>query len=244
MIFQYHGCPWHGCRNCFLQNRDRILGKGDKTLEERFKATTERTAEQREASYKVIEAWECKVGWIKGIAEPKEETKSYPHVCFYDLETYCDNKKRKQVTQMLTIENEHVPISVSIGDTMNREPTHICERDPAELVRRFVEELERRGKVIRDRVRAEFVPEDVNLLPRKQREQINEWCSQVPVLGLNSGSYDLNVIKKYFMENLTETANKITVAKNGNKIMFMHTQSFVSWTLSTIWRQGRTTTNG
>jgi len=70
---------------------------------------------------------------------------------------------------MLTIENEHVPISVSIGDTMNREPTHICERDLAELVRRFVEELERRGKVIRDRVRAEFVPEDVNFLPKKQR---------------------------------------------------------------------------
>jgi len=130
------------------------------------------------------------------------------------------------VTPMLTIENEHVPISVSIGDTLEREPTHICERDPAELVRKFVEELERRGKAVRDRVRSEFVPGDVNLLPKKQREQINEWCNQVPVLGFNSGSYDLNVIKKYFVENMTETANKITVAKKGNKIMFMHTHSF------------------
>jgi len=84
---------------------------------------------------------------------------------------------------MLTIENEHVPISVSIGDTMKREPTHICERDPAELVRKFVEELQRRGKAIRDRVRSEFVPEDVNLLPKKQREQMNEWCNQVTGTG-------------------------------------------------------------
>jgi len=115
----------------------------------------------------VIEAWECEVEWIKGIDDPKEETKSFPHVCFYDFETYGDDKKRKQVTPMLKIENEHVPFSVSIGDTLEREPTHICERDPAELVRRFVDELKRRGKAIRDRVRSEFVPEDVNLLPKK-----------------------------------------------------------------------------
>ena len=70
------------------------------------------------------------------------------------------------------------------------------------------------------------MPEDVNLLPKKQREQINEWCNQVPVLGFNSGRYDLNVIEKYLVENITEMANKITVAKNGNKIMFMHTHSF------------------
>jgi len=31
-VFQYHGCPWHGCRKCFPQARERIIGKGDKTL--------------------------------------------------------------------------------------------------------------------------------------------------------------------------------------------------------------------
>jgi len=209
-IFQYHGCPWHGCRRCFPQEHDKIIGKGDKTLEERFKATTEHTATLRKAGYQVIEAWECEVGWIKGIVHPKEETKSYPHACFYDFETYGDDKKRKE-------ENEHVPISVSIGDTLEREPTHICERDPAVLVRKFVEELERRGKTIRAQVQVESVPEDVHLLSKKQREKIYEWCNQVPVLGFNSGRYDLNVIKKHFVENLAETANKITVAKMGTK---------------------------
>ena len=91
---------------------------------------------------------------------------------FYDFEAYCDNDQRKEPTPTLTIENAHVPISVSVGDTL--EPTHICERGPAELVRKFMEELERRGKNIRDQVRAEFVPEDVHLLPKAQREKINE----------------------------------------------------------------------
>ena len=29
---------------------------------------------------------------------------------------------------MLTIENAHAPILVSVGDTLDREPTHICEK--------------------------------------------------------------------------------------------------------------------
>jgi len=72
---------------------------------------------------------------------------------------------------VLTIENAHIPISVSIGDTLERKPTHICERDPAELVRKFMKELERCGKNIQDQVRTEFVPEDVHLLPKEWREK-------------------------------------------------------------------------
>ena len=131
-----------------------------------------RTALLRKAGYRVIEAWACEVGRIDDVDLPKVETKSYPRMIFYDFEAYCDNDQRKEPTPTLTIENAHVPISVSVGDTL--EPTHICERGPAELVRKFMEELERRGKNIRDQVRAEFVPEDVHLLPKAQREKINE----------------------------------------------------------------------
>ena len=94
--------------------------------------------------------------------------KSFPHAIFYDFEAYGDNNQRKEPTCTLTIENAHVPISVSVGDTLEREPTHICERDPAELVHKFMEELERPGKNIRAQVRAKFVPEDVNLLHKAQ----------------------------------------------------------------------------
>ena len=145
---------------------------------------------------------------------------------FVRFEAYGDKNKRKDPTDNLTIENEHVPISVSIGDTLEREPTHICEKDPAELIRKFMEELERRGKNIRTKVRDEFMPADVNLLPKDQRKKIEEWCDQVPVTGFNSGTYDLNLIKNYFAERLTGTTNKVRVAKNGNKIMFLLTSGF------------------
>ena len=104
-----------------------------------------------------------------------------------------------------------------------KEPTHICERNPVELVRKFLKELERCEKSIQDRVRAEFVPEDMHLLTKDQQQKINEWCNQVPVVGFNSGSYDLNVIKNHFVSTLAEVNKKVKVAKKGNKTMFLLT---------------------
>ena len=42
---------------------------------------------------------------------------------------------------MLTFDSVHVHISVSVGDTLEREPAHICKKDPTELIRKFMEEL-------------------------------------------------------------------------------------------------------
>ena len=224
-VFQYHGCHWHGCRKCFPHDRNRIITHHNQTREDRFKATVERTQKLRAAGYHVIEVWSCEVGEIN-IKLPKTQIQSYPHFILFDFEARGDKNQRKEPTSMLTIENIHVPISVSIGDTLEREPTHICERDPAELVRKFMKELERRGKNIQDQVRAAFIPEVMNMLTKVQRLKIEEWCNQVPVLGFNSGRYDLNLIREHFAERLSDTTGKVRVAKNGNKIMFILSKNF------------------
>jgi len=144
----------------------------------------------------------------------------------YDFEAYGDKNQRKEPTGMLTIVNAHIPISVSVGDTLDREPTHICEKNPAELAHKFLEELEWRGENIRTKVRAAWAPDDVKMLPEAQRINIEEWCDQVPVLGFNSGRYDLNLNREHFAERLSDTTGKVRVAKNGNKIMFLLTQKF------------------
>ena len=92
-----------------------------------------------------------------------------------------------------------------------------------DLVRKFLKELERREENIQDQVRAEFVPEDMHLLTKDQQQKINEWCNQVPVVGFNSGSYDLNLIKNHFASTLAEVSKKVKVAKKGNKTMFLLT---------------------
>lgn len=89
-----------------------------------------------------------------------------------------------------------------------------------------MEELERHVENIRVQVSAEFVPEDVHLLPKALRENIYEWCNQVSVLGLNSGFYDLNVIEKYFVDRLTEITPKPKVGAKGKKKIFVLTPGF------------------
>ena len=61
------------------------------------------------------------------------------------------------------------------------------------------------------------MPADIALLQKDQRKKIEEWCDQVPTLGFNSGSYDLNLIGNYFAEQLAGTTNKVRVAKMGRK---------------------------
>ena len=56
---------------------------------------------------------------------PKKQTKIFPRAIFYDFESYGDKNYRKERTEMFTIENAQVGISVSVGDTFNNEPTHI-----------------------------------------------------------------------------------------------------------------------
>ena len=223
-VYQYRGCLWHGCRKCYPNDRDKIIANNDQTREDRFKETLKRTKALRAAGYHVIEARACEVGEID-VEPPRPQTRSYPHAILYDLEAYGDKNQRKEPTGMLTIENAHVPISASVGDTLG-EPTHICEKDLVELVRKFIEELERRGKNIRTKVRAACLPDDVKMLPKAQRLKIEEWCDQVPVLGFNSGRYDLNLIREHFAERLSDTTGKVRVAKNGNNIMFILTNGF------------------
>ena len=146
-VFQFHGCWWHGCPRCFA-NRGRKIRHG-KTRDELYAATIARTEALRKAGYRVIEKWECQ---YEKTNEPclKKQTKSYPHAIFYDFESLHDTTQRKEPTADLTYEAAHVPISVSIGDTLEREPTHICDPDPKQLINRFMEELERRGGNIRE----------------------------------------------------------------------------------------------
>ena len=227
LVLQYHGCRWHGCPKCY-PDRDQIIEHGDKTAEDLYQATKRRTAHLRKAGYKVVECWACQ--WLvpggadkHGEEPPKAKTKSYPQAILYDFESYGDRNQRKEPTGNLTIESAHIPVSVSIGDTLEREPTHICEKNPKVLVQKFMKELGRREKNIRAKVREEFMPADANLLPKDQKKKLEEWCDQVPTLGFNSGSYDLNLIKNHFAEQLAGTTNKVRVAKNGSKIMFLLT---------------------
>jgi len=144
----------------------------------------------------------------------------------YDYEAYLDKPKSYRATKDLTYENLHVQISVSVGDTLNQLPTHLCERDPTLLIEKFTKELQRRAADLRVYVETQYLPKDIDLLPKKQQQKIQDWCAQLPVIGFNSGKYDLNLIKQYFVEKLADTCTKVKVATQGSKTMFIITPEF------------------
>ena len=84
-----------------------------------------RRTKLRELGFRVIKKWECKAKktWDP---IPKKQTRTYNHTIFYDFKSYHDKTKKNEVTASvasLTYENTHVPISVSIGNTMERPPS-------------------------------------------------------------------------------------------------------------------------
>ena len=126
---------------------------------------------------------------------------------------------------MTFYESEHVPISVSLADTLNPEPEYIVSRDPAELIRLFHQSLERRHTAIVAAVVEKFSFTELEGISKKQEAEIVKWFNQVPVLGFNSGHYDLKLIRQHFIPLLAQDPGAFAAEKNG-RIMFINTPKF------------------
>ena len=240
-VFQFHGCLWHGCEKCYPEDRQGLVlqktrqGKVIPRLDDQkkpmnrktaYELTLQRTQSLRKEGYRVVEKWEHEkpTPWANTHC-PKVETETYPHAIVYDFESYQGTSKAVRPTSDLFYESKHVPISVSLADTLNPEPEYIVSRDPAELIRLFHQSLERRHEAIVADVVKEFSFSDTEGIPEKQGDEIVKWFRQVPVLGFNSGHYDLKLIRQHFIPLLAQDPGTFAAEKNG-RIMFINTPKF------------------
>ena len=231
-VFQYHGCFWHGCRECFPrpEQRNEVISTDRKgnaiTREEAFQRTLNRSYSIRFCGYNLVEKWEHERprSWRNDRIPPKRN-ETYPHAIVYDFEAYQDKTKASNPTCDLSYESEHVPVSVSIADVLDPEPEYICSKNPEELISRFYQSLVRRSAAIREDVTQKYMPPDLEGLPKNQRNLINQWCEQVPVIGFNSGRYDLHLIRKYFVSHLGQK-NEVFAGEKQGQIMYINTPHF------------------
>ena len=240
-IFQFHGCFWHGCNQCypderkgFVQQKTKqgnVITKRDSQgqpmrRKDAYGLTLQRTQFLRDSGYTVVEKWEHEepTPWAatRGL---EKQTETYPYAIVYDFESYQDTSKAERPTRDLLYESEHVPISVSIADTLHPEPEYIVSRDPAELIHRFYQSLERRYEAIRADVVDKFGLTDIDGISESQGKEILKWINQVPVVGFNSGHYDLKLIRQYFVPLMTQDSDVFAAEKNG-RIMFINTPKF------------------
>ena len=215
-IFQYYGCKWHGCP-CRKERNSLDEKRYSKTiyLEEKMK----------EQGFKLISVWECERPELKNMILEKE-FRPYPYFIVYDFEAL-HKKMDESQTEELTITSRHVPVSVAINDNLTNKPVFIVDQDPGNLINSFIEDLKERQRKIAETVECLYPqPESDDDGGEKKENPIwGNWVNQVPVFGFNSGRYDLNMIKEYFVKNLSIISD-VDVAKKENSYMFLSTPNF------------------
>lgn len=168
------------CVHC--RARFKRCAQGEMVIDcsaERVKASQD-TRALRRAGYTVIDMWSHN-DVKRSVSHPQPFTRSYPHAILYDFDAYGDKNQRKEPTPMLAFENTHVPISVSTGDTLEREPTHIFEKDLANSWKGW------KGGGEKSRKRESGVHARRHQPASKaQHLKIEEWCDQVPVFRFSS----------------------------------------------------------
>ena len=225
-IFQYHGCKWHGCP-CKKSGSSEQSSKERNSLdEERYAKTIELEKKMREQGFKLISVWECEKPKLKKM-ELEKEFRPYPYFIVYDFEAL--HKKMDEIqTEELVITSRHVPVSVAINDNLTNEPVFIVDQDPGNLINSFMGELHDRQRIIAEATESLYPqPEsDDDGGEEKKEDHIwRGWVNQVPVFGFNSGRYDINMIKEYFVKNLAIISD-VNVAKKENSYMFLSTSNF------------------
>ena len=216
-VYEYHGCKWHGC-----------LCRSDRTNvdKNRYVATKDKEKVIKELDYNLVTAWECEKP-PKAKCYFRKEFRPYPHYIVFDFEALLQALNQQQTKDLLYV-SKHVPVSVAIHDSLSKSPTFIEHKDPKILVGLFVEELDRRRVLIVEEVNRLYPrPDDFDMLSKMDQKAWNEWVDQVAVIGFNSGKYDINMIKRYFVERIAENVDeKIKVAKKDNNYMFLTTSKF------------------
>ena len=251
---KWYGCPCQKSgssgrrlsgRSEALSSKERNSIEEERSAEERYAKTIELEKKMKEQRLKIVSVWECEKPELKKKRFCKK-FKPYPYFIVYDFEAIC-KKIHEPQTDELTITAKHIPVSVAINDNLTKKPSFIMDEDPNKLTERFVDELLKRASEIEETVwlsnpvlgvykkfnqddKGEqyggyLIKEERVRLPKETAKSYVNWVKQVPVFGFNSGRYDINMIKEYFVRDLAMISD-VNVAKKENSYMFLSTPNF------------------
>ena len=169
----------------------------------------------------------------------------FPYRATFDFECYFSDERLPVNSDKLQWSARHVPLSVSVASNVpGYEPAqcYVTDGDSDKLVADMMdhltaisdaayesllplyadvlEELKTRKEAWDEEEEEEDGKKTVN--PCKTLEkQLQTWLRQLPVIGFNSGKYDLNVVKKFFVPLLIH--NNAAVIKRQNTFMCFST---------------------
>ena len=173
----------------------------------------------------------------------------YPYRATFDFECFFDRHNLPADTDHVQWVARHVPLSVSVASNVPGHEPALCfvtDGDADKLVGCMItrlntisdaayesllplyadvlEELKTRKEAWDEEEEEEDGKKTVN--PCKTLEkQLQTWLRQLPVIGFNSGHYDLNVVKKFFIPYMLKGNDKTRfVIKRQNTFMCLSTK--------------------
>ena len=150
----------------------------------------------------------------------------YLHFIVHDFEAILA-QLNEHPTDDLTYLLRHIPISVAVHDTLSKEHAHLVDKKSGCLIKQSIEVLaEKQEAIVADVLKQHPYPSDFQMLPNEVQKQWRQWVNQVPVIGFNSGKYDLNTVKSYFVKKICYNKEDVFAAKKENDYMFLTTSKF------------------
>ena len=145
---------------------------------------------------------ECEEPIFKKVSSEKEFT-PYPHFIVYDFEATLASLN-EHPTDDLAYLSKHITISVVIHDILSKEPVYLVDENPERLIERFIEVLtEKQKAIVVDVLKQHPNPSDFQMRQGEEKEQWRQWVNQVSVISFNSCKYDLNMVKEYFVKEIS-----------------------------------------
>ena len=161
----------------------------------------------------------------------KKEFTPYPHFTVHDFEAMIA-LLNEHPTDDLTHLSRNIPISVAVHDTLSKEPAYLVNENPKRLIELLIEVLtEKQETIAADILKQHPYPSDFHMLLADVKEQWSQWVNQVLVIGFNSDKYDINMVKEYFVKEISYNKEDgcdedVFPAKKENDYMFLTTSKF------------------
>ena len=145
-----------------------------------------------------------------GIQVPKQD-RIYPYYACYDFEAYLCRDQLPENGPKLMFEARHVPMSVGIASNVpgfEEGKCFITSGDEKELIQNLIDYLEDISlsayRLVKEKFRTTFEALESSDHIRKENllKEFDSYCRELIVLGFNSSSYDLNLVKPILIERL------------------------------------------
>ena len=165
-----------------------------------------------------------------GIAVPVN-MRFYPYVCTYDCESLLLQQVDIPSTSRTSYSHRHELVSISVASNVPGFETPVCiVREVGfstyDVVNTFIDYITEISEAA-NLLLIEQYEEYRSLIDDEQLEKrFDTYMSQIPVIGFNSGSYDLNILKPDLIPILHQRDPETFVIKRGSNYMTISTSSF------------------